>query len=425
MRFLRNQDGGVMVYFAFILPILLGVGALAIDLSYLYFMKGRLQNTADAASFAGALDLPDQDAAKLSALQLTEDNMRASVHGMVLANSDILFGNWSDASVFTADDTPINAIQVTTRRSDDNGNAVGLFLARTMGINTANVIAVSVSALDTSPVCMLSLDPSAADAIMLDSNATITTNDCSVYANSNHRRGINVRANAYLEADNICVNGDYSGREQDFSQSPSTGCGVLEDPLADLAPPTFSGCDYTNEVFDNRTTTIPNYGDPVVFCGGLNINNNSEVDFEPGIYVIDGGPFEIDSNAIVNAEGVTFYFTNDGYIDFRSNTEVTFSAPIDGDTAGIIFFQDRDDNSIHTFNSNTVGNLEGTIYLPGGTLHLDSNSEFGLNAFYTIVIANMFDLDSNAALTINSDIDASDIPLPDNLDVFTRPKIVM
>lgn len=426
MRFIRNQNGGAMIIFGLLLPVILGIGALAIDLSYLYVLKTQLQTTADAATLAAVMELPDEDAAKQAALELTDKNMSASSHGIVLADADIQFGSW-DAGIFTAGATPTTAIQVTTRRADVNGNPVGLFLARVFGQETANVVARSTAVITTSTACIVALNPSDIDSIRLDSNARLTANGCTVQVNSAHHRALYVRSNAFVEADHVCVNGDYSGRDEDFEEVPDTGCGVVDDPLAGTPTPEFSGCDYTDEVYDGRITTINNNGvDPVVFCGGMEIGNNSEVTFDPGIYVIDGGEFDINSNAVLNAEGVTFYFTNGGNMDFSSNTVVNFSAPIDGDTAGLIFFQDPNDvGTVHTFNSNTVANLEGTIYLPTGTLHLDSNSEFGLNAPYTVVIADTFDLDSNAGLTVNANIDDSDVPLADGLEVLIAPQLVM
>jgi len=71
MRRLRDQRGQTAVFVVFLLPALLGIGALAIDVGFWYAQKRNVQNAADAAALAGAARLPNGMPAAQSAAQAT------------------------------------------------------------------------------------------------------------------------------------------------------------------------------------------------------------------------------------------------------------------------------------------------------------------------------------------------------------------
>ena len=54
LRRLGNQKGVTIVVVAIVLVVLIGFAALAIDLGYLYIVRGELQNAADSGALAGA-----------------------------------------------------------------------------------------------------------------------------------------------------------------------------------------------------------------------------------------------------------------------------------------------------------------------------------------------------------------------------------
>lgn len=57
---LRNQKGATAALIAVTLPLLLGIGALTVDVGAIYLARAQLANAADAAALAGALELPDK-----------------------------------------------------------------------------------------------------------------------------------------------------------------------------------------------------------------------------------------------------------------------------------------------------------------------------------------------------------------------------
>lgn len=58
--FKKNESGQSMVLAAVIMSVLLGFGALAVDVGYMNIEKGKLQNALDAACLAAAQELPDK-----------------------------------------------------------------------------------------------------------------------------------------------------------------------------------------------------------------------------------------------------------------------------------------------------------------------------------------------------------------------------
>ena len=59
--------------------------------------------------------------------------------------------------------------------------------------------------------------------------------------------------------------------------------------------------------------------------------------------------------------------------------------------------------------------LLGTIYLPNGTLKIDSEGPIADKAAYTAIIARAIKLYEGPTLYLNSDYDASDVPVPEGL----------
>lgn len=58
---LRRRRGAIMVFFALLAPLLLGVIGFAVDTSYLYAQKGKLQNVTDAVVLAASAHLKEDD----------------------------------------------------------------------------------------------------------------------------------------------------------------------------------------------------------------------------------------------------------------------------------------------------------------------------------------------------------------------------
>lgn len=144
--FARDRAGAVPAISAVAVVVILGFGAFAIDMSYAYATRNLLQVTASSAALAAAPELPDQSDAVAKALRYVEENMPAANHGMVLDANDVVFGRWDPGSeTWTPGDTPFNAVEVTARRSTDNGNRLELFLGPILGLGFLDMEASAVA----------------------------------------------------------------------------------------------------------------------------------------------------------------------------------------------------------------------------------------------------------------------------------------
>jgi hypothetical protein len=143
----RSRRGAYAIIFAFSLVIILGFGALAVDVAYVRLAQMQTQDIADAASQAALYRLRrtgDLDDARNAAQLIVENNY---VAGQSPTVEDVTFGVWDHIATpptFTATEDAPNAVRVTVARTGDN--SVSLFLARLFGIDEADISRQATSA---------------------------------------------------------------------------------------------------------------------------------------------------------------------------------------------------------------------------------------------------------------------------------------
>jgi Flp pilus assembly protein TadG len=145
-RFARDERGGILPLVGLSLTVILGFAALAIDLTQQRALDSQLEATADAAALAAASWLPNETKAREAALDYAESNMPHAQHGTVLEADDIVFGTWyEETRKFVADGPVTNAVQVTTRRSERNGNPAPTFFMRIFGRDQVDLSAEALA----------------------------------------------------------------------------------------------------------------------------------------------------------------------------------------------------------------------------------------------------------------------------------------
>ncbi len=313
-------------------------------------------------------------------------NMPTGEHGAVLANADVVTGNWdSGTRTFTPAGDPIIAVRVVTRRSQANGNATGLFFASVLGFNQVDVETTAIASSQSGGgACVIALEPSAADALKISGNAEVTL-ACGVQVNSTDDRAIRVGGGgACLTASSIYVVGDTQG--SCINPTPDTGMAdPIDDPLDYLDDADNDDCDYV-ALFEVTVDTIL---DPGVYCGGISIHEGPIVDFNPGEYIIKGDGLSITGNAIVTGDEVMFYFSPDitgipgtdppQTIHMAGTTDITLSAPTSGEYEDVLFYQDGNtpDNFVNKFNGGADTELNGVLYFPNNPVEFSGNGDPG------------------------------------------------
>lgn len=383
---MRDVRAGVIVLFAFGLIMIVGVGALAVDMSYLYVLETQLQTAADSAALAGASRLPDQDAARTEAKGYAEKNLPPSVHGTTVNDGDVVFGQWdTDTRTFTAGLTPANALQVNVLRTQSNGNAASTFLARIFSIDEVDVSATSMATgAAGKPGCIMALDPAATrGAMKFNSIDSADLDDCVPVANSTHSRAIEISSLDSFYAGSLYTSGGYKASSIDnfdLDEPAQTYEPPLADPYANLAEPSPGACDWTNHHVNSSGTISPG-----VYCGGLSVNAGS-ITFNPGTYYIVDGDLEFNSisnvscNCSAPGSGVTFVLTGTssaqiGTFSFGSMDSISLQSPSDPsyDYPGMLIYVDRDapyDTS--SFSSIDSLTFNGAVYAPSQKLQISS-----------------------------------------------------
>jgi Flp pilus assembly protein TadG len=150
-RFASFRDdcrGAVYIWTAFGIIGMLGFGGLAIDMSYFYAMRGQLQTSADSAALAGAMRMSNATEMKAEAKKYAKLNVSGDTQ--IIADADIQRGTWNfNTKTFSVGGANANAVRVTTRMSQANGNPAGTFLASVFGIGNVNISTTSVAAYAT------------------------------------------------------------------------------------------------------------------------------------------------------------------------------------------------------------------------------------------------------------------------------------
>jgi len=126
-----GERGAVSVIVAMMLVVLLGFGALAVDVAMMYSERTQLRNGADAAALAiaqkCAKNASDPDCSSTSALATS------------LANTNAKDGLSNIKSVLLDQTNRTVTVSVGSQEAGHTPNQVSLFFARALGLNTAEV----------------------------------------------------------------------------------------------------------------------------------------------------------------------------------------------------------------------------------------------------------------------------------------------
>jgi Flp pilus assembly protein TadG len=123
---------------AVIIPLMVGLGTLAIDQGYYGYRNLLLKQTTQNAALAAAQQLYTYHATGASttvqstAVTYAGYNMPSAQYGNVVTQANVVLGTWN-GTAFTAGGTTPTAVQVTGLNTAANGNAVPLFLGSFFG----------------------------------------------------------------------------------------------------------------------------------------------------------------------------------------------------------------------------------------------------------------------------------------------------
>jgi Flp pilus assembly protein TadG len=414
--FLRDARGSTAMLFTLALPLLLTAGAAAVEYGHISMRRAQMQKAADAAAIMAAQEL--------ALANVTIDRVSAVARQMVAAN----IGPYEDISVEMMVPQDRNSVRIALV------GQVRSMTSKILTLPTSDIRTGATARLsEKHKLCLLTLDPNSPGTLSLNKRAQITANDCAIYSNSTHSSGLEGMKGTQGRASLICsAGGARIDDRTDFLPDPQIDCPTNPDPLQNQASPSVGPCIDSKRRIKGGTWTLS----PGTYCDGLTIEKGAVVTFNPGIYVIKDGMFAVTDDSTLKGVNVGLYFIGDkAGLLFDADTTISLTAPKTGIMAGLLMFEERSlglpDPPPHAqarpdvpadrsngrsrpyrIVSNNARTLLGTIYLPRGRLIIDADRPVGDMSAYTVIVAHRLELYEGPHLVLNSDYDATDIPVP-------------
>lgn len=402
----KDLNGNVLIIAALGSASLVGAAGLGVDTVQWFSWKRQLQQAADSGAMAGAYNLYNGNTWANGARSEVDRNYTSTVTFERVQNPPL-------SGAFMGDTGAVEILISETRRLPFSN----LFLNRATTVR-ARAVATAVAA---GQPCVIGL---ATSGIGIDVFGSATVDlDCPVASNSTDGVSVDVGGSSFLDTNLIMSVG---GIDYGSGNIPADAAVVpyslpVDDPLAGrgLNPPSNS-CTQTNYTIRPRDNIA--HLPAGRYCGGIDIKGT--VHFDPGIYVIDGGSFKVNSGAVVTGEGVTIVLTGDSASDvatlqINGSASLDLSAPTlaqsqtstfgnNEDWAGVLFYQDPLGQGLqHTINGGANINLDGIIYMPTGELTYNGNSAQSAQCLLLITERVNFGGTNDIANNCNDEIDAA------------------
>jgi hypothetical protein len=377
---LGDERGAVAIMGALAATVVVAGAGFGVETGYWYYEQTRIQQQADAAAFAGAVEHRGGS----SEAQI--------IAGALAAARDNGFNDATDTlevvtPAVVSGQTDSHAVSVVVRRTETR-----IFSA----LFSQDPVIVGADATatygDSASACILALDKGASGAVAFGGSTVASFSGCVVMSNSMAGDAAQVQGSADLTTPCLIAVGGVdvtSGAHMTSCAAPITGAPPAADPFANLTMPDDSGVCAS----DSGGSLSPGR-----YCGGLTLKNT--VTLAPGLYIISGGELRINANADVTGTGVTFFLADDASANFNGNATVNLSAPTSGAYAGMLFMGSPDNTDVgNTFNGTADSLMTGALYFPSQAV--DYRGSFsGLNGC-TRVVAKTVTWSGNTSIAVD------------------------
>jgi hypothetical protein len=377
---LRQEGGATAIVAALLFPVVIGGMGLGAETGYRYMSQRTLQHAADASVHAAAVRKRAGDAkagVEAAALHIARSGGLPQANGTLVLNmppaSGAKIGDRDSVEVLLTETQP--ALFSSIFRKEPY-----LLQARAVA-----------SLSGGSQACVLALSRSAPGAVTVSGSTDVKLNGCDVASNSTAADAFLMSGtSAALSARCVyAVGGAVTTSGLSLSGCPGVQqyAPVTPDPYASVPEPAVTGTCLGKNVGSPNTTTnlTPSENHPsgvksMRFCGGLDVKGT--VNFGPGLYIIEGGDFTINSGNVdsssvaeLRGQGVTFYFTGGGRARLSGNGVLRLAAPTSGPFSGILFFGSRSATGVsHQINGASGSTIQGALYFPASQVNYRGSS---------------------------------------------------
>jgi Flp pilus assembly protein TadG len=397
--FRKDSRGNFAMTFALsVVPIVGAVGA-AVDYGQSGSIRSAMQGAADAAS--------------LSTIKIASTLNPAQVQSAAVGFFNASFSRPGIAPAVTATYDAVNNVVTVSAAANFKPNFVGM-----LGVSNIAMTATSKASVGTKQwqVCVLVTEPTDNHTLLVQDGSKIDFTNCMVQVNTANWDAVEARGTSYIHSTNgeNCFVGDIHYGDVVPPKNPT--CTMFPDPHDTLRAPD-NACTYTNF----NTAMGGNTLSPGTYCGGILVNK--DVTFNPGLYVIKDGKFQIVGNSNVIANGVTFVLVgSNAYLSFNTSGTITMSPA--GAAAGVFSgFQFYYDDPEFDANGKKKGNKKGAkstissakmtssgiFYLQGQEFIPDQGAVITINP--GSIIAHTIRPDGGSTLNLTGDINSSNAAL--------------
>ena len=421
--FLREEHGQAIVLGAIAMVALIAILGLAVDTGFMLAQQRKLQNAAESAALAGALEIPVcAGLSNCTALQAAGQSalVENGLNGSTLASS--CTGTSGTGLTLTLNNPP--CFTGSTDPNAGNTQFVEAIVSQTqpaifakmVGIASFPLRARAEAARTGNPNCIYALDQTGANAITVDALA-IFSSSCGIVDESSSPNALSCNILASIQATQLKITGGTQSLLCSVYPRPLSGVPrpTPADPLAYLPTPAIPTCGTsTSSPYTGSATPLLLSGTATLYpgaayCGGISILPGADVTFSPGTYIIRSGGLlglqggiSIDLGANVNGTGVTIYNNGpSGGVSFVVTSatlgSVTLTAPTSGTYSGVLFAQNAQDTTAAVLigSASLNSKLEGAFYFPSAHV----TTALSGPARYNIVVALDVEI---AALTFGS-----------------------
>lgn len=382
----RETRASVSTMTALSLVALGGLVGIGLDVAVWYANGRRIQTMVESSALSAGRLLSNSSATTTSITAVAQNG--AVLNGFTAATDTI--------SVGFGPSSPPNAttVTVTVRRK-----LPLLFSSLFLGNSPTVSASATASNIGSSPVCIYVLAAAAAQTLLVNSNFTLNAPNCEIDVASTASPAAIFNAGATLTVKQICIAGTATNNGATIGNL-ATDCTPHANPYKDkFTAPTIAGCS-----FDSANYSGSVYLNPGTYCGTFNFNATGSLNLAPGLYVLNGTNWTINSGWTVAGTGVTFYFADSSsYVQFNSGVTASLSAPTSGTYANLLIFE-PDGLSTSGFaidGTSASGHaLQGLVYLPSRNLTLNATYSGSADSFTLVVNQLIFDSNSPRSWSI-------------------------
>ncbi len=404
----RPRDGFVAMKVAICLTVIVAIVALNLDGGRLLDQRRQAQAAADAAALAAAANLYEayttdggtdtSGAAHAAALASASANGYAAAS--VTVNIPPVSGSFTGQAGYV--EVIINATLQATFGQSFTGNSLGV-TAR--GVARGQPLSIGIVALQASgPGAFVN---NAAAFVLTGKPLIVNSTDPAAFEQTSSgvfvAGQVDVSGGTLVTGAPIVLAGVY------------TGVAPTLDPLSTLPVPNAATATVRSTTPLTINSVLPTILQPGVYQGGIHVKNASIVVMSPGVYILQGGGFKVDSLATVTASQVMIYNTTSstyasGPISVGGTGNVLITAPTSGTYRGVSFFQDRTLAQPISFTGLGVTSITGVIYATQAAVTLTDTLGTALDILGGGFVVNSMTTSGIGTVTINLGLNPPRVP---------------